>query len=175
MSATSNLDLYRRRSMAHPDLTGGPQDEQDQSTFHRPYIPTVDDLLAVRDEHHAIADANAAWFRDQHVERPEQTLYRPRTGRMEVYDRQPDAPGARMVSAYRVAQRAPANVVALKPRQRPRGAGRPRAQATRSSTRSGDSCDDEPGEPAAGPRWTFAQLSAAERGEVGAEPIGDGG
>lgn len=57
---------------------------------------------------------------------------------------------------------------------RRRGAGRPRAQATRSSAKSGDSDDDAPGEPEPeGPSrlarlkravLTFGLLSAAERG-----------
>jgi hypothetical protein len=46
-----------------------------------------------------------------------------------------------------------------RPQTRPRGAGRPRAAATRSSANSGDSGDDSPGEPA-GPavstHWTPA-------------------
>lgn len=59
---------------------------------------------------------------------------------------------------------------------RARGAGRPRAQATRSSAASGDSGDDDgPGEPPAAPLrlapparavLTFGCLTAAERGEA---------
>jgi len=60
---------------------------------------------------------------------------------------------------------------------RPRGAGRPRAQATRSSARSGDSPSDDDGPldasrprlelaPPPRARLAFAALSADERGEV---------
>jgi hypothetical protein len=53
---------------------------------------------------------------------------------------------------------------AVRPQARPRGAGRPRAAATRSSAASGDSGDDGPGEPA-GPvvetHWTPATADPA--------------